>query len=329
MMKHIIMYGMGTLANYLTSHLKQDTHILAYALDFGFGSMINGIPIINIKTVNEYRYDYIVVGFSDISAGRRHLRRLCVPEEKIVCYMPTSDYTYMDELDRIMNNTLISETHNDIIPELFTLDQPSYKLCGMSTHPIYNNIVRYDYVREQTLALISEQIVRKAVGGVIAELGVYRGEFSRKINTVFPDRKLFLFDTFDGFSEKEVKADHTLLDAGAEMEKWHDTSVDIVLSQLPHVDKVIVKKGYFPETYDLENDIRFAFVSIDVDLYDPIYAGLSVFYPRLSVGGYIMIHDYNSGGYAGTHEAVDKYCCEKNISCVPIPDSCGTVVITK
>ena len=37
----------------------------------------------------------------------------------------------------------------------------------------------------------------------MAELGVYRGEFAKEINKVFPDRTLYLFDTFEGFAEQD------------------------------------------------------------------------------------------------------------------------------
>lgn len=42
-----------------------------------------------------------------------------------------------------------------------------------------------------------------------------------------------------------------------------------------------------------------------------------------------MIHDYNSEGYVGTKKAVDKYCAKNGISLLPIPDNCGTAIITK
>ena len=33
------------------------------------------------------------------------------------------------------------------------------------------------------------------------------GRFGRNINKVFPDRKLYLFDTFDGFDKRDVKTE--------------------------------------------------------------------------------------------------------------------------
>ena len=98
---------------------------------------------------------------------------------------------------------------------------------------------------------------------------------------------------------------------------------------MPFSEKCIVKKGYFPDTYDLDDTEEFCLVSLDVDLYESIYSGLEVFYPRLVAGGYIMIHDYNNLSYCGTKMAVQEYCDSHGISYVPIADVAGSVIITK
>lgn len=70
-------------------------------------------------------------------------------------------------------------------------------------------------------------------------------------------------------------------------------------------------------------------MSIDADLFEPIYDGLTWFYPRLCKGGYLFIHDYANDSYKGAGEAVRKFCAERQLSFVPIPDLCGTTVIGK
>jgi len=95
-----------------------------------------------------------------------------------------------------------------------------------------------------------------------------------------------------------------------------------------HKANCIVKKGFFPETTNGVNDV-FAFVSIDVDLYEPTYAGLNYFYEKLSSGGYIMIHDYNNSGYKGVKAAIRKFAAEKKVSYFPLCNSGGSVVTMK
>ena len=62
-----------------------------------------------------------------------------------------------------------------------------------------------DYIRLSTLELVAEEINNNNSPGAVAELGVYKVKFARYINQYFSDRKLYLFDTFKGFSDSDVK----------------------------------------------------------------------------------------------------------------------------
>lgn len=107
-----------------------------------------------------------------------------------------------------------------------------------------------------------------------------------------------------------------------------DTSVDLVLGKLPHPDQAKIFPGFFPETAEGIEE-RFAFVSLDVDLYDPTRAGLDWFYDRLNPGGYIFVHDYNNQRYRGVRNAVDAFVEATGACFVPLPDFAGSVVIAK
>ena len=97
---------------------------------------------------------------------------------------------------------------------------------------------------------------------------------------------------------------------------------------MPYPEKCIPIKGFFPESAkDIET--TFVFVSIDADLYEPIYNGLVFFYPKLVSGGYIFIHDFNNDNYKGSRKAVEQFCAEQKINNVPLPDSGGSAIIIK
>lgn len=187
-----------------------------------------------------------------------------------------------------------------------------------------------DYVRIKVFELVVKEIRKKNVAGAVAEVGVFRGEFAQYINYAFPDRRCYLFDTFEGFdieeALKEMKSGNC---TNAFVQAYKDTDISIVLKKMKNIKQIVVKKGYFPNSLD-EMEETFSFVSLDVDFEKSIYEGLSYFYPRLTSGGYIFIHDYNSS-LLGVEKAVDRY--EKNIGkglCkVPICDTNGTLVITK
>lgn len=192
-----------------------------------------------------------------------------------------------------------------------------------------------DYVRLQTLELLSKEI-KSNVEGDIAEFGVYKGEFSRCIQRVFPQRTLFLFDTFDSFGEEENKREVEQGRCNASfVEAFKQTSVDLVRSIFgkEKLDDIHIIQGLFPESMckypELEKQ-KFVFVSIDFDFEDSIYEALKYVYPRLVRGGYIMLHDYNTQ-LTGVKKAVERYeqMTKQSVCKVPICDEYGTLVITR
>jgi O-methyltransferase len=184
-----------------------------------------------------------------------------------------------------------------------------------------------DYIRLATLELAAHEIGKRILTGNVAEVGVYKGKFAKYINQYFPSKKLYLFDTFEGFHEKDIQTEKKLGFNDANQD-FSNTSVDLVLKNMPFPKQCVVKKGFFPETTAGIED-SFVFVSLDTDLYEPIYQGLLYFYPRMVKGGYIFVHDVNNDSYKGASKAVEKFSKEKDISFLAIPDSCGSVVFIK
>ena len=106
------------------------------------------------------------------------------------------------------------------------------------------------------------------------------------------------------------------------------TNIDIVLSKMTYKENVIIKKGFFPESAVGVED-KFVFVSIDADLFDPIYQGLVFFYDKLCKGGVILVHDYNNIEYKGAKAAVEEFSEKYNVSFFPLSDHCGSAVFLK
>lgn len=189
-----------------------------------------------------------------------------------------------------------------------------------------NPLVFSDDQRIVSLVLTARQIYSNKVEGAVAEAGVYQGEFAKYINILFPDRKLYLFDTFSGFESSQVDA---LRDNEKQTNTWidqlKDTAVDLVMSKMKYKDNVIVKKGVFPDTAQNIED-SYVFVNLDMDLYKPTYEGLLYFWQRLNPGGYIFVHDF--GNWDGIKEAVLQFCERYKAGYVCINDGL-TVCIAK
>lgn len=187
-----------------------------------------------------------------------------------------------------------------------------------------------DYVRIKCFELAVKELRKRKCKGAVAEVGVFRGEFAQFINFAFPNKKCYLFDTFEGFNANEalneVKNGNC---TDAFVEAYKQTNIKVVLDRMYNLDNIIIKQGFFPESLDgLEE--TFCFVSLDVDFEESIYEGLKYFYPRLEKGGYIFVHDYNSS-LLGVECAVDRYETEMGINLckMPLCDANGTLVVCK
>lgn len=70
----------------------------------------------------------------------------------------------------------------------------------------------------------------------------FSGEFASIINKNFPDRELFLFDTFEGFDEREVAYEADNKFSEAVKGQLNITSEKLVLSRMRFPENCIIKK---------------------------------------------------------------------------------------
>lgn len=166
----------------------------------------------------------------------------------------------------------------------------------------------------------------KHITGAFAELGVYKGDSTHILHLMDPTREFHLFDTFEGFTEKDLTAEEGKA-ATYTKHNFADTSIDRVKEKLIS-KKFIFHKGYFPETAIEAEKVKFSLVNMDADLYNPTKAGLAFFYPRLVPGGVVIVHDYNPD-WPGIMKAVDDFAATIPEPIVPLPDQDSTVMIFK
>lgn len=182
--------------------------------------------------------------------------------------------------------------------------------------------------RDNFLLQLSKEFKRKNLNGAVAEAGVFRGDFAALINKNFPNKKLYLFDTFEGFDIRDLLNEKGYESNPTRGEYFKETSVEIVLAKMEHKENVIIKQGYVPETfYGIED--KFCFVNLDMDLYQPTLEALKWFWPNLVQGGIILIHDYfeETGTYPNLRKAVINFTEEYNILTMPIGDGLSIALI--
>lgn len=136
------------------------------------------------------------------------------------------------------------------------------------------------------------------VPGDMAEVGVARGSSAKMISASAPQRTLHLFDTFEGLPEPTA----------GDSRRFHKGQYCFGLQDVENYlngQNVRLYKGLFPETAKELSDKKFAFVHLDGDLYETTKSGLDWFYPRMSKGGILICHDFDTS--AGVNQAFEEF----------------------
>lgn len=248
---------------------------------------------------------------------------------EIVAYCDNDSSKWYRELDHVpvippqdINNyewddvVIVSLTAMDVIKEqLLDMGIPSNRIN--TSYVEYKVRARESFVKDYA-SLINNHIILSGGEVCVAEAGVFQGEFAKVINESFPDLKLYLFDTFQGFDERDIAYEKQNGFSKAAGKHLNITSETMVLEKMKYRERCIIKKGYFPESARGIKE-SFCFVNLDMDLYKPTLEGLRFFYPQMITGGVIMIHDYFSAGYEGINAALKDFMAETDSLITPFP----------
>jgi len=167
-----------------------------------------------------------------------------------------------------------------------------------------NLIDCYDYRTYDMQAAVTSAL---SVDGDLVEAGVYKGATAKIICEVKGDRPLHLFDTFSGLPESMFEDVDFSTDAGKQQlaPGKYSASLGEVKTNLSQYGNVFYYPGIFPETAGVLDGGVFSFVHLDLDLYKSTAEALKFFYPRMSVGGIIISHNYTN--LPGVRRAFDEF----------------------
>lgn len=156
--------------------------------------------------------------------------------------------------------------------------------------------------RMANLQFCVEDVLKNDVPGDFIETGVWRGGacvFMRGILAAYgvQDRTVWVADSFEGLPVPD--ADKYPEDVEADWHMYDELAVGLEEVQATFNryglldDKVEFLKGWFKETLSEAPIEQLAVLRLDGDLYESTMDALSSLYPKLSVGGYLIIDDYS------------------------------------
>ncbi len=172
-------------------------------------------------------------------------------------------------------------------------------------------------------------IVKNNIAGAMVECGVLKGgSIMTIVKTLVKlgclDRDIYLFDTFEGMpkpSEKDIswrgEPAHVEYErATQDGAKWCRAGLDEVKKNVLGLGydntKFHFVKGMVEDTLPEQAPPCISLLRLDTDWYESTRHELIHLFPRLSVGGVLIIDDY--GHYEGARKATDEYISQNNIT---------------
>ena len=313
----VYVWGTGCGAAELMEQGMEIERITAFVDSYPNGDSFLGKRVFLPEQLDIKDCELLIITARQADAIAARCDQLEIPEEKLL-YL--KNHTVLLDRNRSCKGAeaaLGRELLQKLLPKQRTVTTPA-KLAesGLPEQDLSN-----DYVRLATLELLCRRL--SAVPGAAAELGVYRGFFASCINRLLPDRKLYLFDSFEGFTPEDRASD-------AFQAAHRNTAAEKVLSLMPCPKNVYLKPGFFPQSLDgLEE--RFCLVSLDVDFERTTLEGLRYFWPRLHGGGYLLLHDWGNPKLPGVGKALERFEAElgETLTAVPLCDANSTLVLCK
>jgi hypothetical protein len=168
--------------------------------------------------------------------------------------------------------------------------------------------------RLNNLQTCVEAVLSKEIPGDFIETGVWRGGatiFMRAILKVHgaKDRLVWVADSFEGLPKPD--AEHYPQDESFDFSPYQELAVSLeeVKANFRRYnlldDQVRFLPGWFRDTLPQAPIERLAVLRLDGDLYQSTMEALTHLYPKLSVGGYVIVDDYYA--VPACRQATDGY----------------------
>ena len=174
----------------------------------------------------------------------------------------------------------------------------------------------YKQLRFYSLQQLVRQVVRQKLSGDFVECGVWKGHSAYLISSILSESgfsgDFHIFDSFEGGLSTKTEKDANLRvklsdkQIGEEIKLFSSTE-DEVRACLSDFNFFYLYKGWIPSRFNEVNERHFAFVHIDVDLYEPTLDSINFFYPKMVKDGVIVCDDYGLSQFPGAKKAIDDF----------------------
>lgn len=184
-----------------------------------------------------------------------------------------------------------------------------------------------NYPRLVNIITTTQQVVKNGIDGDYVECGVWKGGCSALFAFMAHEegknlRTTYLFDSFEGLPQPTIQDGQGAATFAHGKNKGSLKTINKNVGTIEDVRSLFKKlglhnykiiKGWFQSTLP-ENTASINAISIlrlDGDWYESTKVCLEYLYDKVSVGGYILVDDYNF--WPGCKKAVDEFFAKRNI----------------
>jgi hypothetical protein len=165
------------------------------------------------------------------------------------------------------------------------------------------------------------------LAGDYVECGVYRGGLARAIVDYIDfgalDKTFYLFDTFAGIPDEAISPAERAL---GRLPGEYDECYTAVCETFRPFSNVRVIQGVVPEALLQVEIERVAYLSLDMNVYQPEIAAAEHFWPRLASGGVILLDDYGFSRHVLQKRAFDIFAAQRGVSILSLPTGQGLLI---
>ncbi len=224
--------------------------------------------------------------------------------------LPEAQRLYLDLVEKTVLGLIYRDDPiNSLSGGVFRLD---WRIDGKDWPSVAHTMIGAQ--RTQNLRALCEDVIRRNVAGDFIETGVWSGGACILMRAILRaygvmDRTVWCADSFEGLPPPDAAAYPQ--DAGHDFSGLAPLAVsaDQVRENFQRYDllddQVRFLAGWFKDTLARAPIERLAILRLDGDMYQSTFEALEALYPKLSVGGYVIVDDF--GAVYACRDAVTDY----------------------
>jgi O-methyltransferase len=295
-------------------------------------------PLKNLLLSAATRLGYVVLTVPEMAKLSHAAHEAAVAQQRIIAerdrliaqYRETHD-KLADALDHIRRLKIKVDEVPEIDYQLLMEKQgkeAAFQDADAAFHSLYERVKPFSMTSIERLYAMykaTDYVVKGSISGDIVECGVWRGGSMMMAALTLlargvTNRRLFLFDTFEGLPKPDKEKDIDLW-GHSNYDEWtrhrlSDTSSDWAYASLDEVrrnmestgypmDQIVFVKGMVQDTIIDNLPEAIALLRLDTDWYDSTVCEMRHLYPRVSEQGVLIADDY--GHLKGQRQAIDEY----------------------